>query len=104
MKIYLVQGLFLEGGDPDYHSLKNELWELKNFVSLTKKKNGMPPNVGNINKIMGSNGYSVEKSKQLLRTVISTEKNLINLQSTNTGDIPFRVFPCNFYVDRLQVK
>lgn len=63
MKIYLVQGLFLEGGDPDYHSLKNELWELKNFVSLTKKKNGMPPNVGNINKIMGSNGYSVEKKQ-----------------------------------------
>lgn len=23
----------------------------------------MPPNVGNINKIMGSNGYSVEKKQ-----------------------------------------
>lgn len=77
---------------------------IEEFCKFDQKKNGMPPNVGNINKIMGSNGYSIEKSKQLLRTVISTEKNLINLQSTNTGDIPFHVFPFNFYVDRLQVK
>jgi len=36
---------------------------IEEFCKFDQKKNGMPPNVGNINKIMGSNGYSVEKKQ-----------------------------------------
>lgn len=44
-----------------------------------------------------NNGYSVEKTDLTFRTTISTERNLLNLWSTNMKDAPFIpwYFPCN---------